>query len=180
MCKCCHLMKVPLVFFCGGGGVKQCSLDEFPRRHALESPPPCLLDEWTGIQLGTRTFHQTFSKIDFPPSFRSLNETLPLLYLDIFGVLSDEAIALIQNKFPSVGINKFIHSAVARPTVGTRRTSVWGLRTRDGWMSEFCILHIRLQGVWSVSVGGCPEKEIYYFEIFELIMLMEWCSRFCC
>ncbi|KAG4065758.1 hypothetical protein HA402_012436 [Bradysia odoriphaga] len=67
-----------------------------------------------------------------PASYISLNETLPLLFLDIFGVLSDEAITLIQNKFPTVGINKFIHSAVARPTVGTRRTSIWGLRTRDG------------------------------------------------
>lgn len=67
-----------------------------------------------------------------PASYISLNETLPLLFLDIFGVLSDEALALIQSRFPSVGINKFIHSAVARPTVGTRRTSIWGLRTRDG------------------------------------------------
>lgn len=56
---------------------------------------------------------------------------MSLEYLDIFGVLSESAILMLQTTFPTVGINKFIHSAVARPTVGSRRTSIWGLRTRD-------------------------------------------------
>ncbi|KAJ6635588.1 S-phase kinase-associated protein 2 [Pseudolycoriella hygida] len=64
-------------------------------------------------------------------AYLALIEVLPVLFLDIFGVLSDDAIKIIQYKFPTVGINKYIHSAVARPTVGTRRTSIWGLRTRD-------------------------------------------------
>lgn len=54
-----------------------------------------------------------------------------LVYLDVFGLLTEQALAVLQDSFVNVGINKFIHSSVARPTVGTRRTSIWGLRTRD-------------------------------------------------
>ncbi|XP_055534037.1 S-phase kinase-associated protein 2 [Wyeomyia smithii] len=64
-------------------------------------------------------------------SYLSLSELHSLLFLDVFGLLSDQAIAMLQTSFPGVGINKFMHSSVARPTVGTRRTSIWGLRTRD-------------------------------------------------
>lgn len=63
--------------------------------------------------------------------FREINKLPSIGYLDIFGVLSEQALNVLQNSFPEVGINKFIHSAVARPTVGSRRTSIWGLRTRD-------------------------------------------------
>lgn len=62
---------------------------------------------------------------------REINKLLSIAYLDIFGVLSDQALTVLRNNFPDVGINKFIHSAVARPTVGSRRTSIWGIRTRD-------------------------------------------------
>jgi len=54
-----------------------------------------------------------------------------LTYLDIFGMLSDTAMEVLEKQLPKMGINKFIHSSVSRPTVGTRRTSIWGLRTRD-------------------------------------------------
>lgn len=54
-----------------------------------------------------------------------------LTYLDIFGMLTDSALEMLERTFSKIGINKFIHSSVARPTVGTRRTSIWGLRTRD-------------------------------------------------
>ncbi|XP_073815092.1 S-phase kinase-associated protein 2 isoform X2 [Musca autumnalis] len=54
-----------------------------------------------------------------------------LTYLDIFGMLTDSALEMLEHTFSKIGINKFIHSSVARPTVGTRRTSIWGLRTRD-------------------------------------------------
>lgn len=63
--------------------------------------------------------------------FRDLGKLTSLSFLDVFGLLSETALQMLQNTFPTVGINKFIHSSVARPTVGTRRTSVWGLRTRD-------------------------------------------------
>ncbi|XP_055587796.1 S-phase kinase-associated protein 2 isoform X2 [Uranotaenia lowii] len=64
-------------------------------------------------------------------AYLQLSELHSLLFLDVFGLLSEQAIVMLQTSFPGVGINKFMHSSVARPTVGTRRTSIWGLRTRD-------------------------------------------------
>lgn len=64
--------------------------------------------------------------------FASELKNMPsLTYLDIFGMLSDAAMEVLEKQMPKIGINKFIHSSVGRPTVGTRRTSIWGLRTRD-------------------------------------------------
>ncbi|XP_055905493.1 S-phase kinase-associated protein 2 isoform X2 [Eupeodes corollae] len=65
------------------------------------------------------------------PAYMDLNNIPTLKYLDVFGILSDTALEMLQQNFPLLMINKFIHSSVARPTVGTRRTSIWGLRTRD-------------------------------------------------
>lgn len=53
------------------------------------------------------------------------------MYLDIFGMLTEAALTMLEHTFTNISINKFLHSSVARPTVGTRRTSIWGLRTRD-------------------------------------------------
>nr|XP_029723559.1 S-phase kinase-associated protein 2 [Aedes albopictus]XP_029723565.1 LOW QUALITY PROTEIN: S-phase kinase-associated protein 2-like [Aedes albopictus] len=64
-------------------------------------------------------------------SYLQLSELKPLQFLDVFGLLSEPALAMLQTSFPGVGINKFMHSSVARPTVGSRRTSIWGMRTRD-------------------------------------------------
>lgn len=64
-------------------------------------------------------------------SFIELKNMTSLTYLDIFGMLSDAAMEVLEKQMPKIGINKFIHSSVGRPTVGTRRTSIWGLRTRD-------------------------------------------------
>ncbi|XP_055381033.1 S-phase kinase-associated protein 2 [Condylostylus longicornis] len=64
-------------------------------------------------------------------SYVELKNVKSLAYLDVFGILQESALITLQNTFPAVGINKFIHSSVARPTVGSRRTSIWGLRTRD-------------------------------------------------
>ncbi|XP_035911602.1 S-phase kinase-associated protein 2 [Anopheles stephensi] len=54
-----------------------------------------------------------------------------LRFLDLFGLVSDQAIETLRHSLKDVGINKYYHSSVARPTVGTKRTSIWGLRTRD-------------------------------------------------
>lgn len=54
-----------------------------------------------------------------------------LRFLDVFGLIREEVLKVYEKSFPEVGLNKFMFSAVARPTVGTRRTSIWGLRTRD-------------------------------------------------
>ncbi|KAM7363875.1 S-phase kinase-associated protein 2 isoform 2-T3 [Cochliomyia hominivorax] len=64
-------------------------------------------------------------------AYIELRNMSTLTYLDIFGMLTDSALEMLEETFSKIGINKFIHSSVARPTVGTRRTSIWGLRTRD-------------------------------------------------
>uniref|UniRef100_A0A1A9WPH1 S-phase kinase-associated protein 2 n=1 Tax=Glossina brevipalpis TaxID=37001 RepID=A0A1A9WPH1_9MUSC len=64
-------------------------------------------------------------------AYIELRNMSTLIYLDIFGMLTESTLAMLEQTFSKIGINKFIHSSVARPTVGTRRTSIWGLRTRD-------------------------------------------------
>lgn len=54
-----------------------------------------------------------------------------LKFLDIFGLLSEEYLKTFMGKCDKVVINKFPYSAIARPTVGVRRTSIWGHRVRD-------------------------------------------------
>ncbi|XP_029169727.1 S-phase kinase-associated protein 2 [Nylanderia fulva] len=55
-----------------------------------------------------------------------------LLYLDVFGLMSDSVLKSLQTSCREVPeINKYLYSSVARPTVGIRRTSIWGLRVRD-------------------------------------------------
>lgn len=56
-----------------------------------------------------------------------------LMYLDIHGghIRNSELELLHSTLGPNVNINKFKFSSVARPTVGPRRSSIWGLRVRD-------------------------------------------------
>ncbi|XP_049762937.1 S-phase kinase-associated protein 2 [Schistocerca cancellata] len=66
-----------------------------------------------------------------PAGYYQLASVTSLAYLDIFNLFQKPALAAIQLKLPNVEINKFLFSSVARPTVGIRRTSIWGLRVRD-------------------------------------------------
>lgn len=54
-----------------------------------------------------------------------------LLYLDVFGLLTEPMLQTLRSKLPHIEINKFFFSSVARPTVGIRRTSIWGLKVRE-------------------------------------------------
>ncbi|KAL6257481.1 hypothetical protein P5V15_011051 [Pogonomyrmex californicus] len=54
-----------------------------------------------------------------------------LLYLDVFGLMSESVLKTLQIACRELEINKYLYSSVARPTVGIRRTSIWGLRVRD-------------------------------------------------
>ncbi|XP_020285054.1 S-phase kinase-associated protein 2 isoform X2 [Pseudomyrmex gracilis] len=54
-----------------------------------------------------------------------------LLYLDVFGLMSDAVLKSFQATCRDLEINKFLYSSIARPTVGIRRTSIWGIRVRD-------------------------------------------------
>jgi len=63
--------------------------------------------------------------------FLSLKKLPKLRFLDVFGLVKEEILEMLVKTFPEIGLNKFAFSSVARPTVGSRRTSIWGLRTRD-------------------------------------------------
>lgn len=60
-----------------------------------------------------------------------LGSTPSLQYLDVWGMLHTHALSALTTALPHVQVNQFMFSAIARPTVGPRRTSIWGLRTRD-------------------------------------------------
>uniref|UniRef100_A0A182WK41 S-phase kinase-associated protein 2 n=1 Tax=Anopheles minimus TaxID=112268 RepID=A0A182WK41_9DIPT len=64
-------------------------------------------------------------------SYLNLSELKTLRFLDLFGLVSDQVLDTLKHSLAKVGINKYYHSSVARPTVGTKRTSIWGFRTRD-------------------------------------------------
>lgn len=61
--------------------------------------------------------------------YRSLNNVNSLMYLDVFGLLTENGFQMFEKTFKNIGVNKFIHSSVARPTIMPRRTSIWGIRT---------------------------------------------------
>ena len=77
--------------------------------------------------------HLSLSRCYSIPSMMFAKLTLMprLRYLDIFGLMPDEMIKSFQAKCDSIEINKYLYSAIARPTVGVRRTSIWNLRVRD-------------------------------------------------
>ncbi|XP_014474120.1 PREDICTED: S-phase kinase-associated protein 2 isoform X2 [Dinoponera quadriceps] len=64
-------------------------------------------------------------------AFARLAQMPSLLYLDIFGLVSEPVLKSLRDNYRKVEINKFFYSSVARPTVGIRRTSIWSQRVRD-------------------------------------------------
>ncbi|KAI4462059.1 f-box/tpr repeat protein pof3 [Holotrichia oblita] len=66
-------------------------------------------------------------------SLLQLKKIPTLMYLDVHGGYVDtgELRHLQENLGTQVQINKFKFSSVARPTVGTRRSSIWNMRVRD-------------------------------------------------
>ncbi|XP_071445025.1 S-phase kinase-associated protein 2-like [Hetaerina americana] len=66
-----------------------------------------------------------------PSAYTLLTKAESLMYLDVFGLMNEQSLATLQSRLSEVDINKFYFSSVARPTVGIRRTSIWGLRVRD-------------------------------------------------
>lgn len=54
-----------------------------------------------------------------------------LMFLDVFGLMAEPILESLRANCGDTEINKFLYSSVARPTVGVRRTSIWGLRVRD-------------------------------------------------
>ncbi|XP_023723002.1 S-phase kinase-associated protein 2 isoform X2 [Cryptotermes secundus] len=66
-----------------------------------------------------------------PAAYLQLSSVSSLMYLDVFNLMSEQSLANLQDNLREVDVNKFLFSSVARPTVGIRRTSIWGLRVRD-------------------------------------------------
>ncbi|CAH0387868.1 unnamed protein product [Bemisia tabaci] len=53
-----------------------------------------------------------------------------LKHLNLFGLVHDKHLDKLEKNAHPVEINKMKFSSIARPTVGVRRTSIWGLRVR--------------------------------------------------
>ncbi|CAG4980604.1 unnamed protein product [Parnassius apollo] len=67
-----------------------------------------------------------------PPHVLTKLSSMPSLqYVDVWGMLQSGSLNALRAALPAIQINQFMFSAIARPTVGARRTSIWGLRTRD-------------------------------------------------
>ncbi|XP_068627169.1 S-phase kinase-associated protein 2-like [Battus philenor] len=67
-----------------------------------------------------------------PPHVLTKLSSMPSLqYLEVWGMLQAGSLSALRATLPSIQVNQFMFSAIARPTVGARRTSIWGLRTRD-------------------------------------------------
>ncbi|CAG2065328.1 unnamed protein product [Timema podura] len=64
-------------------------------------------------------------------AYLELASVSSLQFLDVFSLLAEHSLSGLQRALPEVEINKFLFSSIARPTVGIRRTSIWGLRVRD-------------------------------------------------
>lgn len=63
-----------------------------------------------------------FQDIANMPRIRSLN---------IFGILQPHSVDDLSEILSSIELNQHMFSSIARPTIGVRRTSIWGLRVRD-------------------------------------------------
>lgn len=66
-----------------------------------------------------------------PHALTKLSSMTSLQYLEVWGMLQSASLSALRAALPAIQLNQFMFSAIARPTVGTRRTSIWGLRTRD-------------------------------------------------
>ncbi|XP_076687178.1 S-phase kinase-associated protein 2 isoform X2 [Andrena cerasifolii] len=99
------------------------------------------LSDCTMLTMNTVRNLLDFSKLEhlslsrcygIPPStYLTLTYMPSLLYLDVFGLMSEPILKTLQVTCGETQLNKFLYSSVARPTVGVRRTSIWGLRVRD-------------------------------------------------
>lgn len=66
-----------------------------------------------------------------PTSYTMLASMKDLKNLDIYSLFKESSIKTLSNTLPSMKINHFPFSTVARPTVGLKRSSIWLQRVRD-------------------------------------------------
>ncbi|XP_059047348.1 S-phase kinase-associated protein 2-like [Achroia grisella] len=79
-----------------------------------------------------RLHHLALSRCYLLPHALTKLVNMPAMqFLDVWGMLPSKSLSALKSALPGIQINQFMFSAIARPTVGQRRTSIWGLRTRD-------------------------------------------------
>ncbi|XP_060808363.1 S-phase kinase-associated protein 2 [Amyelois transitella] len=85
------------------------------------------------VQKLSRLEHLALSRCYLlPPHALTKVSSMPCLqFLDVWGMLPSKSLSALKAALPAIQINQFMFSAIARPTVGAKRTSIWGLRTRD-------------------------------------------------
>ncbi|ESO92396.1 hypothetical protein LOTGIDRAFT_162707 [Lottia gigantea] len=66
-----------------------------------------------------------------PTTIPVLSQLESLSALEVFGMLREVYLTHLQESMPSIEINSYPFSSVARPTTGVRRTSIWGIRVRE-------------------------------------------------
>uniref|UniRef100_A0A915IN32 Uncharacterized protein n=1 Tax=Romanomermis culicivorax TaxID=13658 RepID=A0A915IN32_ROMCU len=54
-----------------------------------------------------------------------------LVELNVFSTIKDESMPVLKRALKNVLVNRNLFSTIARPTVGIRRSSIWGQKTRD-------------------------------------------------
>jgi len=66
-----------------------------------------------------------------PASYLLLSACPSLLYLNMYGLVKQNAIQELRERLEGIEINSYPLSSIARPTIGIKRTSIWNLRVRD-------------------------------------------------
>lgn len=66
-----------------------------------------------------------------PASYLHFDSNPSLEFLNVFGLLKPPALQELEERLPGVKVNKMLFSEIARPTVGIKRTSIWGIRVRE-------------------------------------------------
>ncbi|XP_059094967.1 S-phase kinase-associated protein 2-like [Tigriopus californicus] len=67
----------------------------------------------------------------FPAAYLELTRMPSLRFFNVFGIFKSTGIEELKEQLSPIEVNKFLFSSIARPTVGIKRTSLWGLRVRD-------------------------------------------------
>uniref|UniRef100_A0A1B6EAF3 F-box domain-containing protein n=1 Tax=Clastoptera arizonana TaxID=38151 RepID=A0A1B6EAF3_9HEMI len=69
--------------------------------------------------------------IKLPHHYMKFTAMKSLKYLNLFGIFPKHLEETIKNSIHPIEFNKNKFSTIARPTVGIRRSSIWGQRTHD-------------------------------------------------
>jgi len=66
-----------------------------------------------------------------PQAYSLFTHMKALRYLEIFSLFKEASMAILTRLLPGVKLNQFPLSAIARPTLGPRKSQIWDERVRD-------------------------------------------------